>query len=157
MRERATRLGCPPGPPLLPDNEAGWPFGELSTTDFPEDTTAAWAQTVCAAWLLMGQPLASTTTERTPAPVRHRLRRAGAPTGDVQIIHLRRRRSPAQGSAAGRPERDRQWQWWVSGHWRRYHCGPGGQRVERRYILDYLAGPDDKPVRGTERVRVWDR
>jgi hypothetical protein len=46
-------------PPLLPDNEAGWPFGELSEQEqIPEGTTASWALTVRAAWRLMRQPLA---------------------------------------------------------------------------------------------------
>lgn len=48
-------------------------------------------------------------------------------------------------------------QWWVSGHWRRYWWGPGRTRPEDRFIWPHLAGPDDKPVRGTERVQVWDR
>ncbi|HMH89782.1 MAG TPA: hypothetical protein VK586_01725 [Streptosporangiaceae bacterium] len=48
-------------PPVLPDNEAGWPFGDLPAgQDIPEGTTASWALVTRAAWRLMQQPLAVT-------------------------------------------------------------------------------------------------
>lgn len=47
-------------PPVLPDNEAGWPFGDLAgDEDIPEGTTAAWALVTRAAWRLL-----CTTTKR---------------------------------------------------------------------------------------------
>jgi len=52
-------------PPVLPDNEAGWPFGDLAgDEEIPEGTTAAWALVTRAAWRLMRQPLAAETTQR---------------------------------------------------------------------------------------------
>jgi hypothetical protein len=45
-------LGLPAGalPAVLPDNEAGWPFGDLPAgQDIPEGTTAEWALAVRAA------------------------------------------------------------------------------------------------------------
>jgi hypothetical protein len=72
-------------------------------------------------------------------------------------IHIRRsaRGQPPSGSAGS--AREYGVQWWVGGHWRTYWCGPGRSRPEERWIDPYLAGPDGKPVHGTERVNVWDR
>lgn len=145
-------------PPLLPDNEAGWPFGGLSDDErIPEGTTASWALTIRAAWRLMRQPLAQETTERADRAARRRLARAGQPAPGIRVIHIRRKehaRTPASDLGLSR-EHDHQW--WVRGHWRTYWCGPGRHRPEDRWIDPYLAGPDDKPVRGTDRVKVWDR
>jgi hypothetical protein len=145
-------------PPVLPDNEAGWPFGELSAApSINEGTTLPWALTVRAAWRLMQQPLATDDTEQADRAARRRLARAGLPDTGVRVVRIRR---PPR--AAARPDtaeggREYDVQWWVSGHWHRYWCGPGRARPEDRWIAPYLAGPDDKPVRGTERVQVWDR
>ncbi|HUZ52974.1 MAG TPA: hypothetical protein VMU94_10660 [Streptosporangiaceae bacterium] len=145
-------------PPALPDNEAGWPFGDLpGDQEIPEGTTAAWALVTRAAWRLMRQPLAAETTERADRAARRRLARAGQPDTGVRVIHIRRaeRGQPPSGTAGG--TREYGVQWWVGGHWRTYWCGPGRTRPEDRWIDPYLAGPEDKPVRGTERVQVWDR
>jgi hypothetical protein len=142
--------------PFLPDNELIWVLGR--PTEMPSGTgfTSAWGQVVVAAWLLMSQPLAQQSTERAPRPARRRLEKAGLPFSDVRLVHVRRsQRRPTR--AADPSDRDYSCRWWVGSHWRRYRCGPGRRKVERRYIQPYLAGPDDKPVRGTERVKVWDR
>jgi hypothetical protein len=145
-------------PPVLPDNEAGWPFGQLAADNvIPDGSTGPWALVVRAAWRLMQQPLAAQATEQADRPTRRRLTRAGLPDTGVRIVRIRRRERPPgrRDSTGARREYDHQW--WVTGHWRTYWCGPGRTRPEGRYITEYLAGPDDKPVRGTERVRVWDR
>jgi hypothetical protein len=105
----------------------------------------------------MQQPLAAETAERADRAARRRLARSGQPAPDVRVIHIRRaeRGQPPSGSAAG--TREYGVQWWVGGHWRTYWCGPGRRRPEDRWIAPYLAGPDGMPVRGTERVKVWDR
>lgn len=145
-------------PPVLPDNEAGWPFGELSQEDpFPGGTTAAWALAVRSGWRLMRQPLAQESTQRPPRAARRRLARAGLPGSAVRVIHIRRRERTPASSGSGAGGRDYSCQWWVGGHWRTYWCGPGRRRPEDRWIGPYLAGPDGMPVRGTERVQVWDR
>jgi hypothetical protein len=146
-------------PPVLPDNEAGWPFGDL---DFlpsrTEGTTAKWAMVLRSAWLLMRQPLAEQTTERASRPARRRLARDGLPAPDVRVVHIRRSaRQAGQHAAGDSSSREYGCQWWVNGHWRTYWCGPGRRRPEDRWISPYVAGPEGKPVRGTERVRVWDR
>jgi hypothetical protein len=145
--------------PVLPDNEM---LGALNHPEqFPDgDLTSTWGKTVIAAWLLMRQPVTAHSTERPPRPARRRLQRAGLPTGDVQLIHVRRpqrRPTPRTPDTSEAGEREYTVRWWVEGHWRRYHVGPGRSRTERRWISPYLAGPDDKPVQGTERVKIWDR
>ena len=88
---------------------------------------------------------------------RRRLARAGETATDVRVIHIRRREHAHADRPGGEGSREYSCQWWVNGHWRTYWCGPGRKRPEDRWISPYLAGPEDKPVRGTERVRVWDR
>jgi hypothetical protein len=146
-------------PPVMPDNEAGWPFGDLPAgQQVPAGTTASWALAVRAAFRLMRQPLAAQSAEEAPRGTRRRLARAGLPDTGVRVVRVRRReQSPGPRRDAPGGGRDYDAQWWVTGHWRRYWCGPGRTRPEDRWIDPYLAGPDDKPVRGTERVRVWDR
>jgi hypothetical protein len=141
--------------PLIPENEAGWPFGVLTSTDVPADSSGVWAQTVCAAWLLMAQPLTTVAAERAPRPDRRRLKRAGLAESDVRIVRIRQRER--SGSTHGGSGREYDHQWWVEGHWRRYYVGPGRTRVERRYIEGHPAGPDDKPFRPAQQVRAWDR
>lgn len=142
--------------PFLPDNELVWALDQPEDLPEREDVTSAWGRTVVAAWLLMQQPLASHGTERALRPARRRLAKAGLPADDVRLVRVRRPepRVPDSFQGSGREYSVR---WWVEGHWRRYHCGPGRERVERRWISPYLAGPDDKPIRGVQRVKVWDR
>lgn len=143
--------------PVMPDNELIWALGQPEDVPAGDDITSAWGQTVIAAWLLMQQPLTAHSTESAPRPARRRLQRAGLPDGQVRLVHVRRpQRTPAhqRDKHGGREYSVR---WWVEGHWRRYHCGPGGHRIERRWISPYLAGPDDKPIQGSQRVKVWDR
>jgi hypothetical protein len=133
-------------PPVLPDNEAGWPFGDLAgDEEIPEGTTAAWALVTRAAWRLMRQPLAAETTQRADRAAAVGWPAQASPPPDVRVIHIRR------------SAREYAVQWWTAGHWRIYWCGPGRRRPEERWIDPYLAGPDGKPVHGTERVNVWDR
>jgi hypothetical protein len=105
----------------------------------------------------MQQPLAQETAERASRAARRRLARAGLPAPDVSVIHIRRKERGRPSPPAASPSPGHGHQWWVGGHWRTYWCGPGRHRPEDRWIDPYLAGPDGAPVRGTERVRVWDR
>jgi hypothetical protein len=105
----------------------------------------------------MQQPLAARDTEHANRAARHRLARASLPDTGVRIIRVRRPQRPASHRDTVEGGREYDHQWWVRGHWRRYWCGPGRARPEDRFIWPHLVGPDDKPVRGTERVQVWHR
>lgn len=144
--------------PFMPDNELVWRLGTMEELPDDEHLTTAWGQTVCASWLLMSQPLAAQTRESALRPARRRLAKVGLPVDDVRVVHIRnpQRRGTSRTSTA--EERRRDYRVWTTGHWRRYHCGSGRTRIERRWINPHLSGPDDKPIRGTtEHVRIWDR
>lgn len=151
-------LGMADVDPLLPYNEAGWPFGELAAIEFPAESTAQWARTVVAAWLLMRQPLHAEIVSgpAMPTSAKKRMRRVGLPTSGVDIVRVRRR---ASGSHSG--SRDGGYTWTrrvtVPPFWRRYHVGPGRSRIEWMWIDEYEAGPPNAPLREVERVRVWNR
>lgn len=157
-RQTAVDLGLSGDDPLLPDNEAGWPFGKLNTAEVPADTTGVWARTVRAAWLLMQQPIAETASASAPPSVKAKLRRAKVKTDGVQILRMRpRERSTGPGQTRSTDGYRWTYQVEVPGFWRRYHVGPGRERVEYRWIDPYFAGPADKPIRNLDKVRVWDR
>jgi hypothetical protein len=65
---------------------------------------------------------------------------------DVKVIQLRRAEShPHETDASGEPV---EWscRWIVNGHWRnQYHPSTG--KHELKYILPYVKGPDDKPLK----------
>lgn len=64
---------------------------------------------------------------------------------DVKVIQLRRAESAARTDTPGEPV---EWscRWVVSGHWRnQYH--PSDGKHELQYILPYVKGPEDKPLR----------
>jgi len=105
----------------------------------------------------MRQPLAAETIQRADRAARRRRARAGPPPPPNRGMHIRRAERGQSPSGGAGGTREYEVQWWVGGHWRTYWCGPGRRRPEDRWIDPYLAGPEGKPVHGTERVRVWDR
>jgi len=111
-------------PPVLPDNEAGWPFGELSDDEqLPDGTTAPWALAVRAGWL-MRQPLAQETAQPADRAARRRLARAGLPDSGVRVIHIRRREHGPARPAGSRGTRQYGVQWWPPGTGGRTGAGP---------------------------------
>lgn len=124
-----------------------------------------WTRMLLAAFTLMRQPgLAQQHTERAPRHERRRGTREGIPDKDVQVVHLRRLHQPRdtddqtpadqEEAAAGR-----EWhhQWIVRGHWRNQAYGVGRALRRPKWIAPYTKGPDDKPLKGGEKVNVWDR
>lgn len=73
-------------------------------------------------------------------------REYGAEVSDVKVIQLRRAESSSRGPFdSGEPV---EWscRWIVNGHWRnQYHPSTG--KHELKYILPYVKGPDDKPLK----------
>ncbi len=120
--------------PFMPDNELLWALDRPAELPKGTEYTSAWGRSVVAAWL-MRQPLAAETRERAPRPARRRLEKVGLPGGDIRLVHVRRpeTRRTAE-SSEGPPSREYTCQWFVEGHWRTYHVGPGRSRAERRYI-----------------------
>lgn len=114
---------------------------------------------IAATWLLMGQTI--TTTRLVPAwrPARRRAEKAGILTdAAVRYVELRRHVRPAEdpqhlSSAAKRVYRHR---WIVRGHWREQWY-PSQNRHRPIWISDHIAGPDDAPLLGGDRVNVLRR
>jgi len=64
---------------------------------------------------------------------------------DVKVVQLRRSESP-QGQAPAQDSVEWSCRWIVNGHWRnQYHPSTG--KHELKYILPYVKGPEDKPLR----------
>jgi hypothetical protein len=76
---------------------------------------------------------------------RRRAQAAGVPVpSDVHVITLRR---PVARDSESTRDVDWQWRWIVTGHWRRQAVGSNRQDRETIWILPYMKGPDDKPVK----------
>lgn len=76
---------------------------------------------------------------------RRRAAAVGVPVpSDVRVITLRR---PVSKPAESSRDVDWQWRWIVNGHWRQQAMGPNRQDRETIWILPYMKGPGDKPLK----------
>ena len=95
-------------PPVLPDNEAGWPFGDLpGNQEIPEGTTATWALATRAAWRLMASPSPRKPPSAPTAPPARASPARASPLPTSGVIHIRRAQRSRQPSASGNPRRVR--------------------------------------------------
>lgn len=87
----------------------------------------------------------------TGEPVeRHRrkqiARECDAIVSDVKVVQLRRAESQSQTSGHEADSVEWSCRWIVNGHWRnQFH--PSDKRHELKYILPYVKGPEDKPLK----------
>lgn len=138
----------------------GWPGG-LSNTDSPVDTEhrVALQRTILATWLLMGQTLVRSDPVAAPRAARRRIERLDPvldPT--VRFIDLRRARTVSSDhpDESRKGTRDYRHRWIVRGHWRnQWYPSRNDHRPIR--IAPHLAGPEDMPLLGGERVNVLRR
>jgi hypothetical protein len=172
-------------PPLINENEASFalypgdgmptPFGlteedykvrEREPNDFSgegqEGFVGPWTRMLLATFTLMRQPgLAQQRPERPPRHERRRDAREGIAEKDVQIVYLRRLHQPSDSDdqAPAESAEGREWhhQWIVRGHWRNQAYGAGRALRRPKWIAPYTKGPDDKPLKGGEKVNVWNR
>lgn len=107
---------------------------------------------LAAAWLFMRQRIvvAEPTTLTNRGARRALEQRIQRPAPDVQVINLRRREVAHEENIddAERERRRVAWscQWAVRGHWRQQYYRSRGTH-EPRFILPYVKGPSDKPLR----------
>ncbi len=103
---------------------------------------------LAAAMAFMKLRIASVERRLPPRHVRRQLERAGASAPDIRIVTLRRKENKEPGGS-----RDVQWscQWIVGGHWRNQWY-ESRQEHEPVYIVPYLKGPKDKPLRVPRKV-----
>ena len=99
-----------------------------------------------AAFHLMAQRLATTTTHATDRATKRRATKAGQVAPPIiKVITLRRLEQDRATDPQGR-EVDWQWRWAVRGHWReQYYPSDGTHKPV--FIEAYVKGPEDKPLK----------
>jgi hypothetical protein len=131
-----------------------------TTTDDVAISATDPAATLIATWLLIAQKLAEATPSEVDKSIRKAYQRTGRPAPQVRLVRIRGHRTASDATpsapqqAGDRPGVERQYRWWVRGHWRNQPYGPG--RAQRRliYIDPQLRGPEDKPINASTTVRI---
>lgn len=139
----------------------GWP-GYLPSNGEGMDADAkiALERTILATWLLMGQTLVRSEQLTAPRAARRRIAREDPhldPT--VRYIDLRRARTEPSDHTTDEDRtstREYRHRWIVRGHWRNQFY-PSRNDHRPIWIDPHLAGPEDKPLLGGERVNVLRR
>lgn len=80
-----------------------------------------------------------------------KLKMNAAAEHDVRVVTLRRRYQRQDHDDADREHVEWSCQWIVRGHWRQQWY-PRLQRHQAKYVMPYVKGPEDKPLKGGERV-----
>jgi hypothetical protein len=105
------------------------------------------------AWL--NQKVLVTTPEKVERHRRKeivRVMRREAPL--VRVVSLRKaEHRPSEGT--GESNREYSCRWVVEGHWRNQPCGPNHSDRRLTYILPYVKGPEDKPLRTSSLTKVY--
>lgn len=108
---------------------------------------------IMALFNFLDQQLVEPAREALPRQERRAIeRKSGGKPANVNIIRLRRRyvQHPTDPNA---PHREYQYQWAVRGHWRKQpYRSKGPDYYKYIYIAPYLKGPEDRPLKGTDRV-----
>ncbi|MEU3399386.1 hypothetical protein [Streptomyces filamentosus] len=133
--------------------EAGKP--DLTGT---AESDIALLRLIQATWLLMGQTLATSERVAADRASRRRIQRLDRAYGtEVRLIRLRRARTERGTAPAEQPgTREYQHRWVVRGHWRRQWY-PSRNANKPIWISPYIAGPEDAPLIGGEKVLVLAR
>jgi hypothetical protein len=140
----------------------GWPgYVPSYGGGMDADAKVALERTILATWLLMGQTLVRSEQLTAPRAARRRIAREDPhldPT--VRYIDLRRARTePVERSDITEPRsatREYRHRWIVRGHWRNQWY-PSRNDHRPIWIDPHVAGPEDKPLLGGERVNVLRR
>jgi hypothetical protein len=156
---RSVGSGLPPAQLQQLREQVGWLGPRTHTRLAPGERVDAGspAAVVVATWLLIAQRLAETAPVVVDKAIRKAYQRGGRPTPEVRLVRIRG--ANLTGSATRRPDGDqdspnREFRWWVKGHWCNQPYGPG--RAQRRLIfLDpHLRGPQGKPIKASTTVRI---
>ena len=137
---------------LTPQHHIEAASGDLLDTSSP-------ARVLVTAWLLIAQRLAEQTPADVDRTIRKAYQRGGRPAPDVRLVQLRgatASRDSQTRPAAGRADqgRDREFRWWVRGHWRNQAYGPGRALRKAIFIDPQIRGPHDRPIKASTTVRV---
>lgn len=117
--------------------------------EVPDDPQFDVVKTIFATWFLMNQP---GVAEQSAAPVDKKYARSfqranGRKLPAVQLVDLRkqpRRTAPADDAGTGRKLAYRVYR---KGHWKMQAYGPQRGMRKQIYVSQYIAGPDDAPLK----------
>jgi hypothetical protein len=106
---------------------------------------------LASSFLFLQQKVMTHTSVPTERHMRKRLQRERwQHVPDVQVVQLRKRQGTVSPSGEHQPV-DWQCQWWVGasegGFWRSQPCGPGRTERKHIWILPFVKGPQDKPLK----------
>lgn len=143
--------GAGVGPPTYEATERAKAY--LAEHDASFGTSTNIERYLHALWLLMGQTIATVSTQ---APERHAVKRAKRARllnhDAITVIELRRPKNvPEREPSQSHREYTRQWL--VQGGWAWRACGPNWSQRRRVWIHDYVKGPKDKPLVISRKVR----
>jgi len=149
-----TQFGTERPVPAIGDTEV-WPLDHSlaeaarATTVFDRAGTGAAMRLFLAGCVWLQQRILVTSAGHIERHRRKQLAREHAipPPGDVKIIELRRREVTSSSTSGDTPPMEWSCQWVVSGHWTHQVCGPKGGERRLQYVLPYVKGPADKPLR----------
>lgn len=109
-----------------------------------------------ALWLLLNQTVTKVEDDEVPdRPARRRAVKRGLPP-KVTVIRLRREVSSLD-REPGESLVEWQHRWMVRGHWRWQAYGPGRSERKRIWINPFVKGPEDAPLKQSEKVYSLDR
>lgn len=154
-----------PDDPQLPPTPLGrsdWPYG--FDTDQPPPNVRPESmpsiiedrRLLAALWQLTSQTKLVASSEETPyRAAAKRITRKGYEPNPVRLVYLNRKtgRSPSPSTGT----REYSHQWIVEPYWRQQPYGPGRSLRRAQYIAQHVRGPDDKPLRVRDTVKVWTR
>lgn len=135
------------------DNEMLLYYQPRATWDDVQGTTAVWAHTLRAAWLLMTQPgLAAVDEVPLSRTVRRRALREGLDDSPVRVIRIRQHENvPTRTGQSG----NYQVRWTVRGHWRQQWYPSRGEH-RQVWINPHIKGPEGAPLQANQTVYVFD-
>lgn len=111
-----------------------------------------WFKMLLATFRLASQRnLCTETSERVGRSERRRCQRGGMRCSDIRVVRLRHSQHGSAGTAGSGKEYSCRWK--VSGHWRNQWY-PTVEDHRPIWIMDHIKGPDDKPFRGGDRVKI---
>jgi hypothetical protein len=151
-----THDDVPGGPPGFPTQLIEWKFGAPMSEPldvlrgahigYPERAQAK-LRLAAAAFALVNQRILGVEQHRAHRGLRRRAAAVLATEATVRVIHLRRRAGASQEGRAA-PGVPPEWscQWIVRGHWRDQWY-PSLGRHQPVWVLPYVKGPEDKPLR----------
>lgn len=113
--------------------------------------TYDWFKMLLATFRLASQKnLCTETSERVERSERRRCQRSSIRCPDIRVVRLRHSQHGSAGTGGGKEYSCR---WRVAGHWRNQWY-PTVEDHRPIWIMDHIKGPDDKPFRGGDRVKI---